>query len=75
LFHLGPLCQGLDIINNATLFACAALTAKQSTARSVRAAAAFASVANAQVPANELDPAFDQAFNLSSRPSSAKKIW
>jgi hypothetical protein len=54
--------QGLDVDNEALLFACEGL------------AVAGSEIASGLSP-NALDPNFAQAFNLSSRPASTKKIW
>lgn len=56
------LLQGLDIVNEALLFACEGL-------------AVAASEIGSGLSPNALDPNFSQAFNLSSRPTSTKKIW
>jgi hypothetical protein len=44
----------------------------QSAAADVGAAASFVSM---QQSSAFLDPSFEQAFNLSSRPSSIRKLW
>ncbi|WIA29692.1 hypothetical protein OEZ86_012174 [Tetradesmus obliquus] len=70
---------GIDVTNSGLLFACEGLAASSSTGTSTvqraarRARARSATAANAV--ANEPDPLAAQAFNLSSRSASAKKIW
>jgi hypothetical protein len=54
--------QGIDVENEALLFACEGL------------AVARSEIASGLAP-SALDPNFDQAFNLASRPASTKKIW
>jgi hypothetical protein len=62
--------QGVDTVNHALLFACEGLVSPASEA----AEAALSEISSGLAP-SELDPDFAQAFNLSSRPASTKKIW
>jgi hypothetical protein len=63
-----PLSQGVDLTNDALLFRCATLVATASSAE----------VTAAQIGSNlapgEADPLAAMAFNLSSRPTAARKI-
>eukprot|EP00882_Tetradesmus_deserticola_P016926 GHRQ01018106.1.p2 GENE.GHRQ01018106.1~~GHRQ01018106.1.p2 ORF type:complete len:194 (+),score=44.93 GHRQ01018106.1:199-780(+) len=53
---------GIDLVNEALLYACEGLSASKSE------------IASGLAPSAP-DPNFAQAFNLASRPASAKKIW
>jgi hypothetical protein len=59
--------QGMELESERLLFACAGLAVAESNSSVEMAAAAL--------PPTALDPNFAQAFNLSSRATSTKKIW
>jgi hypothetical protein len=71
--------SGIDLINENLLYQCAGLIAPsaQTTfgSSSFPAAAAAASELGNSLTPSVTDPPPNQAFNLSSRPSSINKIW
>jgi hypothetical protein len=64
--------QGIDIANDALLFACEGLV---DAAAAAAAAEGSTDEMVAGLSPTALDPNFAQAFNLSSRPTSFRKIW